>query len=186
MEDELIIKLYFDRSENAIAETRTKYGRMLQSIAYGILKDRQDAEECETDTYMKTWDGIPPARPGIFSAFLSKITRNLSLDRYDRNHAEKRGAGEIPLLLDELEECIPDRWDAEEYIDAAVLKEHINAFLESQSPDARRIFMRRYWFGDPVSEIAEKYAYSTGKIKMSLMRSRADLKNRLEKEGYVI
>ena len=108
MEDQAIINLYFSRSENAVRETKAKYGRMLLSIAFGILKIQEDAEECENDTYLKTWYSIPPARPDVFSAFLSRIARNLSLDRFEYLHALKRGSGEIPLLLDELEECIID------------------------------------------------------------------------------
>lgn len=186
MEDQLIIDMYFKRSEKAIAETKAKYGHMLCRIAFGILRSRQDAEECETDTYMKTWNVIPPTKPQIFPAFLSKITRNLSLDRYDELHAKSRGSGEIPILLDELEECIPDRWSAEEYAEETELKEQLNSFLSGLKPDARMIFMRRYWFGDRISEISSIYGYGSGKIKMSLMRSRKELKERLEKEGYTI
>jgi|APHig6443717497_1056834.scaffolds.fasta_scaffold27409_2 RNA polymerase sigma factor (sigma-70 family) len=186
MEDQVIINLYFDRSENAIAETKTKYGRMLRGIALGILKSMSDAEECENDTYMKTWDSIPPTRPNVFLAFLSKIIRNLSLDRYDYIHAEKRGSGEILLLLDELSECIPDRNNTTEHAEEEELKEIINVFLDSLKADARNIFMRRYWFGDSVQEIAFYSGFGISKIKMSLMRSRKELKAVLEKEGHVI
>ena len=109
MEDQLIIDMYFARDEQAIACTRDKYGRLLRSIAYGILKSHEDSEECENDTYLKTWNVIPPTRPAALQAFLAKITRNLSLDRYDQMHAAKRGAGEIPLMIEELEECIADQ-----------------------------------------------------------------------------
>ena len=186
MEDELIIEMFFKREEGAIAETKTKYGHRLCRIAFGILRSRQDAEECEADTYMKTWNVIPPAKPQIFPAFLSKITRNLSLDRYDELHAKSRGGGEIPVLLDELEECVPDRWSAGDYVDETELKEQLNIFLSGLKPDARVIFMRRYWFGDKIPEISSRYGYGSGKIKMSLMRSRKELKERLEKEGYTI
>lgn len=184
MEDAAIIALYFRRSESAITETKSKYGRMLMSISFGILKSLQDAEECESDTYLKTWDAIPPERPNIFSAFLSKITRNLSLNRYDEMHAQKRGNGEIPLLLDELAECIPDRNSIDDYINEQALKQVLDEFLGKQKKDARIIFMRRYWFGDSVQEISDKYGYGTSKIKMSLMRSRTELKKILEEEGF--
>ena len=186
MDDQIIINLYFERSGNAIVETKIKYGQMLRGIALGILKSMSDAEECENDTYMKTWDSIPPTRPNIFSAFLSKIIRNQSLDRYDYIHTEKRGNGAIPLLLDELSECIPDGNNTTEHAEEEELKEIINAFLGSLKADARNIFMRRYWFGDSVQEIASYSCFGISKIKMSLMRSRKELKAVLEKEGYVL
>lgn len=186
MEDHTIINLYIERSENAIVETKSKYGRMLRGIALGILKCMSDAEECESDTYMKTWDSIPPAKPNVFSAFLSKITRNLAPDRYDYIHAEKRGSGEIPMLLDELSECISDGNDVLDHAEKMEIQEIINAFLASLKTDARNIFMRRYWFGDSVQEIASYSGFSLSKIKMSLMRSRNELKEVLEKEGYAL
>lgn len=184
MDDRVIIELYFKRAESAIAETRNKYGRMLKSIALGILRNMEDAQECESDTYLKTWETIPPVRPDVFSAFLSKITRNLSLDRYEYIHAKKRGSGEIPALLDELAECIPSQ--GSEYADEMALREILDVFLSGLKKDARVIFMRRYWFGDSVAEIAEGYGCSTSKVKMSLMRARKNLKALLEKEGYMI
>lgn len=184
MEDEAIIDLYFARAERAIAETRDKYGRLLRSVAYGILRSMEDAEECESDTYFKTWKEIPPTRPNVFSAFLTKITRNLSLDRYDKLHAEKRGGGEVPMLLDELAECVPDRGNVTDRLEAAELTGVINGFLEKIKPDARIIFMRRYWYGDTVQEIAEKCGFGTSKVKMSLARSRKGLKKLLEDKGY--
>ncbi len=135
---------------------------------------------------MKAWNSIPPVRPLVFSAFLSKIIRNLSLDRYAYSHAEKRGSGEIPLLLDELSECIPDEKNAAGYEDKEELKSILNAFLGSLATDARNIFIRRYWFGDSVQEISAYSGFGASKIKMSLMRSRKELKAALEKEGYTV
>ena len=109
MEDQKIIALYFQRAETAITETKNKYSRLLLSISYGILKIMTDAEECENDTYLKTWNAIPPKQPENLPAFLSKIVRNLSLDRYDSLHAEKRGGGEVPVVLEELSEVLPDK-----------------------------------------------------------------------------
>lgn len=185
MEDQAIINLYFSRSENAVRETKAKYGRMLRSIAFGILKIQEDAEECENDTYLKTWYSIPPARPDVFSAFLSRIARNLSLDRFEYLHALKRGSGEIPLLLDELEECIIDGRE-ENHAEEEALKELLNHFLARMKKDARVIFMRRYWFGDSVAEIADRTGTGKSRVKMSLMRSRRELKELLEKEGYAV
>ena len=106
IEDKEILGLYWNRSENAITETRNKYGRYLRGIAARILRNNEDAEECESDTYMKAWDRLPPDKPDILSAFLGKITRNLSLDLYEKKNTQKRGGGEIPLILEELEECL--------------------------------------------------------------------------------
>lgn len=185
MEDQDIIALYFARSERAIGKTQEKYGRMLQSIALGILRSRSDAEECENDTYLQAWNSMPPARPSVLSAFLSRITRNLSLDRYDKLHAQKRGGGEIPLILDELSECIPDR-SSDDLTGEKELSETIDQFLSGLSRESRVIFMRRYWFGDTVKEIALKGGFGLSKVKMSLSRSRKELKKVLEKEGYVL
>ena len=186
MEDQLIIDMYFARDEQAIACTADKYGRLLRSIAYGILRSHEDSEECENDTYMKAWAIIPPTRPAAFQAFLARITRNLSLDRYDKMHAAKRGGGEVPLIIDELEECIADMGAAatDDGSDDEELKRLLNKFLESLSQDNRKIFMRRYFFGDQVNEIADKFGFGKSKVKMSLSRSRDSLKALLQKEGY--
>jgi RNA polymerase sigma factor, sigma-70 family len=182
MEDRAIIALYWKRAETAILETKKQYGRLLLSISRGILRNEEDAEECENDTYLRAWDTIPPKRPEKLSAFLAKITRNLSLDRYDEKHAEKRGGGEVPLLLDELAEVIAD--EAAFPADTEDLSEVLNAFLGRLKPDARTIFLRRYWFGDSVQEISARSGFGESKIKMSLLRTRQNLKEVLEKEGY--
>lgn len=182
MEDRAIVALYWKRAETAILETKKQYGRLLRSISRGILRNEEDAEECENDTYLRAWDTIPPKRPEKLSAFLAKITRNLSLDRYDAKHAEKRGGGEVPLLLDELAEVIAD--EAAFPADTEDLSEVLNAFLGRLKPDARTIFLRRYWFGDSVQEISVRSGFGESKIKMSLLRTRQNLKEVLEKEGY--
>lgn len=182
MEDADIIDLYYGREESAIVETRMKYGRMLISISLGILKNMQDAEECENDTYLKTWNAIPPERPNVFSAFLSKIIRNLSLNKYDEQHAQKRNITDIPVLIDELAECIPDRNNVDDYMDEQVLKQAVNMFLKTLKEDDRIIFMRRYWFCESVQDISERYGYGTSRIKMSLLRTRQKLKKRLKDE----
>lgn len=156
---------------------------MLRGIAYGILRSREDACECENDTYMKAWNAIPPTQPTIFSAFLSRIARNLALDHYAQMRAQKRGAGEVPLLLDELAECLPDR---NSYVEASdsELREMLNQFLASLKEEVRVMFMQRYWYGDSIAEIAEKHGYTASKVKTNLMRTRQALKQRLEQEGY--
>ena len=182
MEDRAIVALYWKRAETAILETKKQYGRLLLSISRGILRNEEDAEECENDTYLRAWDTIPPKRPEKLSAFLAKIICNLSLDRYDAKHAEKRGGDEVPLLLDELTEVIAD--EAAFPADTEDLSEMLNAFLGRLKPDARTIFLRRYWFGDSVQEISARSGFGESKIKMSLLRTRKSLKEVLEKEGY--
>ncbi len=185
MEDSAIIELFFARNEEAIKETASKYGRMLKSVALRILRNMEDAEESVSDTYMKTWNSIPPTRPNVFSAFLTRITRNISLDMLDREHAEKRGAGEIPALLDELEECIADNRIPVPG-EGMELREILNAFLEGEKPEARKIFVRRYFFGSEVKEIAEFYGLGESKVKMTLARSRERLRKCLEEEGVTV
>ena len=185
MEDSAILDLYFARSEDAIRETAAKYGRMLMSVSMRILRSKEDADECVSDTYMKTWNSIPPTRPNVFSAFLTKITRNVSLDKYDAMHADKRGAGEIAAVLDELEECIADSRIPVPG-EGMELREILNSFLEKEKPEARKIFVRRYFFGSEVKEIAEIYGIGESKVKMSLARSRERLKACLEEEGVTV
>ena len=182
MDDRAIVALYWKRAETAILETKKQYGRLLLSISRGILRNEEDAEECENDTYLRAWDTIPPKRPEKLSAFLAKITRNLSLDRYDAKHAAKRGGGEVPLLLDELAEVVAD--EKAFPTDTEGLSEVLNAFLGRLKPDARTIFLRRYWFGDSVQEISARSGFGESKIKMSLLRTRQSLQEALEKEGY--
>ena len=183
MEDSRIIDLYWARSQDAITETRTRYGRLICSIAMKILRIREDADECENDTYMKAWNSMPPQRPNILSAFLGKIARNLALDRYDREHAQKRGGSQIPLILDELEECIPAEGGMELPIE---MRDILNRFLEGQTETARKVFLRRYWFGDSVKEIAQMYGLGESRVKMTLLRSRDALREYLEAEGVNI
>lgn len=175
MEDSQIIELYFHRSEDAIAQTRRRFGRMIRSVAWGILRSARDTEECESDTYLKAWQVMPPTRPASLGAFLSKITRNLALDRYERRHADKRGAGEVPALIDELAECLPDPGAHGDFDDELAVRGTLDGFLGSLGVEARRFFLRRYWFGDSIAEIAERYGCSDGKVKTSLMRSRRRL-----------
>ena len=156
MDDSKIIELYMDRSEQAISETARKYGRYCHYIAYNILHNDEDSEECVNDTYLRTWNSIPPKRPNKLQTFLGKITRNLSLNKYEKQSAEKRGSGQIPLILDELTECIPADRNSETLVEDMVIKETLDRFLENLSADARKIFVRRYWYMSSVKEIAEE------------------------------
>ncbi len=186
MEDKSIIGLFFERSETAIEETASKYGAYCQTIAFNILADRQDAEECVSDSYLKLWNAIPPQKPACLKSFLGKITRNLALDRWDRQKAQKRGGGELPLALDELSECLAGGSGPEASLDRAALSRAINEFLGELTPGARQIFVRRYWYLEAVRDIAEKTGGSEGSVKTSLSRSRSALKDKLEKEGFSI
>ena len=184
MEDNRIVDLYFERSETAIFETSQKYGKYCHCIAYNILNSELDAEECVNDTYLRAWDAIPPERPRLLKSFLGRITRNLALDRYDREHAVKRG-GEGDIALDELGECIPDS-DGREMSDELAMKESINRFLASLSKQTRIIFMRRYWYLMSIANIASGMGLSVSNVKVILMRTRKKFKEHLEKEGISI
>lgn len=186
MEDNQIIDLYWARSENAITETADKYGKYCHYIAFNILHNTEDSEECVNDTYMKAWGVMPPQRPNRLSTFLGKITRNLSLDKYKRYTTEKRGFGQTALALEELEESLSSPDNVEQIVDGMALTELLNIFLADLSPEARKIFMRRYWYFSSIKEIVADYKISESKVKMSLLRSRNELKYFLEKEGIVL
>ena len=185
MEDERIIELFWQRSEEAIAQTDVKYGKYCRYIASNILHNKEDSEECVNDTYMKAWDTIPPTRPGILSAFLGRITRNISLDRYRMGHARKRGGGQIAYVIDELGECISTGDTPERIVEHQELVEILNKFLGNLNEEKRRIFMRRYWYMSSVKEIARDYKLTNSKVKMVLMRTRNELKEVLEREGLI-
>lgn len=182
MDDEKIIDLYFERSEQAVKETADKYGRYLNTVAYNILGSREDGEECVNDAYMRAWRKIPPERPRAFGAFLAKITRNLALNRYESLNAKKRGDGKIPLVLDELSQCTAGTSDTQKQIENAALTEALNRFLSELDEETRNIFMRRYWYMSTVKEIASDFGLGESKVKMTLMRTRNRLKQFLIRE----
>jgi len=183
MEDSQIISLYFARSEQAIQETDAKYGGYCYSIAYNILVSREDAEETVSDTYLSAWNAMPPRKPPALAAFLGKITRNISIDRWRKSRAFKRGGGQMQIALEELGECVSGGESAE---DAAVRKEilaSLNRFCASLNSTERKIFLCRYWYLDPMEEIAEKSGFSVSKVKSMLYRIRKRLNAQLEREG---
>ena len=184
MEDNRIVELYLERSETAIAETQKKYGKYCHYIAYNILNSNPDAEECVNDTYIKVWDSIPPQKPKLFKSFIGRITRNLALDRYDREHAIKR-SGNTDLVYEEIGECLPDD-DGREMSDEIALRDAINGFLESLPEETRIIFMRRYWYLSPIGHIAGDLGLSSSNVKVILMRTRKKFKAYLEKEGICL
>ena len=185
MNDDQIIQLYFDRSEQAIKETDTKYGGYCYSIAYNILTNPEDAEESVSDTYLSAWNAMPPRRPPALAAFLGKITRNLSIDRWRKYRAFKRGEGQIELALEELRECVSGTESAEE---AAIRKEilaSLNRFLGTLKETERSVFLCRYWYLDSTEEIAEKSGFTVSKVKSMLFRIRKRLYAQLTEEGLV-
>jgi RNA polymerase sigma-70 factor (ECF subfamily) len=186
LDDTQIVELYLSRSENAIAETEKQYGSYCSAIAMNILKNRQDSEECVNDAFLKVWQSIPPARPTKFSAFLGKIVRNLSLDKYEAKNAAKRGGNEVPILLSELEGCIPSENKVENQVEDNELIRMIEEFLSTLRKEDKIFFIRRYWYSNTVPEIVKKFNVSEGKITMSLHRTRKKLKNYLEKRGVLV
>lgn len=183
MEDSQIINLYFARSEQAIQETDTKYGGYCYSIAYNILASPEDAEESVSDTYLSAWNAMPPRRPPLLAAFLGKITRNISIDRWRKYRAFKRGEGQMEIALEELKECVSGRESAE---DTAIRREilaGINRFLDTLDDTQRSVFLCRYWYLDSTEEIAEKSGFTVSKVKSMLLRIRKRLYAFLQEEG---
>ena len=186
MDDPTIVDLYLRRDENAIKETAYKYGRRLRSLANGIVDDPETAEECENDTYLEAWNIIPPNEPKTYLyAFLARIIRNISLNFCRKKNALKRNAFVCELSA-EMEECIPSPDDMGCRIDDMVFAEMINRFLSELDAEKRKIFVRRYWYMDSVTEISEKLLLSESKVKTSLFRTRKKLREFLEKEGYAL
>ena len=184
MDDIKIVQLYWVRDQNAITETEAKYGNYCTSIAINILGNNEDAEECVNDTYMNTWNSMPPHRPTMLSTFLGKITRNLSFNRYKHNNADKRGGSEISAVLDELSECVSGKNNVEQEIEYKELVKAIDSFLDTLSPEKRSIFVCRYWYTDSISEIAKQFHMRENTVSMTLNRIRLKLKKYLIDGGY--
>ncbi len=186
MQDSKIVELYMARSEQAISETAKKYGRYCHYIAYSILHSDEDAAECVNDTYLRAWNAIPPARPNCLQTFLGRITRNLSLNKWEKLSAKKRGAGQMPLVLEEMAECIPAEGMADDTVESMAIQDSMNRFLAGLPAETRKIFVRRYWYMSSVKEIAEEYGFSESKVTVMLFRTRAKLKAALEKDGVLL
>ena len=184
MEDLNIIELYFVRDEQAIKETDAKYGRLCHSIAYNILHNKEDSEECVNDTYIGVWNAIPPTRPNHFIGFVCKITRNLALKRIEAMNRLKRSQATV-VSLDELAEILSDESIAEDVSDEGIT-ELIGDFLRKEKADVRNVFLRKYYFFDSVGDIAERYGFTEDKVKSMLYHTRKKLKEYLVKEGVAI
>jgi len=180
MDDNGIIELFWQRSEDALTECKTKFGGYCRIVAINILNNNGDADECVNDTWFRAWNAIPPAKPSRLKAFLAKITRNLALDRYEAAHSQKRGGGNIEIALEVLSDIpAPERFDDDE------LTQEINAFLRAEPTDNADVFLKRYWYLQSVKEIAAEYGYTENKVTSLLFRMRGRLKQRLESEGFM-
>ena len=183
MDDCKIVALYWERSENAIRQTQETYGRYCTAIARNVLGSSEDAEECVNDAYMKLWTSIPPEKPVSLKLYLSTVIRNLALCRLRSKNAAKRGGGQCTEVWEELADTIPAKEGVEEMWEAARLTGLLNRFLGTLSQEKRLIFLLRYWYFDPIDRIAEALDISKSKVKMTLLRTRKELKSYLQKEG---
>jgi len=184
LEDSKIIGLFFERSEQALEELNRKYGPAVRKTAANILNDRLDVEECVNDTYLRVWNSIPPQNPNPLVSYVCKIARNLAVNRYHANRAEKRN-GNFTLILDEMEECIPSGVNVETEAEAKELAAAINRFLSTLSPEDRLLFVRRYWYADSVTDLAVLTNGSPNRISVRLFRIREKLRKTLVKEGLL-
>jgi len=184
MEDTAIIDLYWARSESAISETDRKYGALCRRLAYNILADREDSEECVNDTWHKAWDTMPPQRPDSLRAYLGRIVRNLSISRLRKRTAQKRGGPEI--MFSELEDCLPSRSDPHQELEHKELAGLISRWLRALNEDDRTLFVRRYWYGDAVNTLAREWDVLPNQMTKRMLRLRQSLKRFLEQEGVSV
>lgn len=185
LSDSEIVTLFFERDEKALSAVSRKYGSYCGAIVQNILKNHEDTEECLNDTWFKAWESIPPAKPRNLGGFLAKIAKNLSLNRYNSAHADRRGGGELPLVLDELEGCVADTGNVEQAYEHKVLVTAVNDFLKTLTREKRDMFVLRYWYCVPVSGIAGRMGLSRGNVSVSLTRTRRALYAYLEKRGFI-
>ena len=183
MEDYKIVDLYWARNEQGISESDRKYGKILRSLSFSLLSSHEDAEECVNDTYLDAWNAMPQARPTYLGAFLSKITRRISIDRFRSDHREKRGG--MGTVLEELSDCIPSPDSVEKEWEGRQITTTIERFLASQSPEKRVIFVRRYFYTQSVAEIANALRMSESKVKVVLYRLREQLRKELEEQDLL-
>jgi RNA polymerase sigma-70 factor (ECF subfamily) len=186
MDDKEIIALYNDRNEKAIEETSTKYGKFCYTIAYNILSDKEDSEECLNDTWLGAWNTIPPTQPKSLKYYLAGIVRNLSLKLFRNKHREKRNDDNVRYVLDEIEEITRDTVTIEDEVGAHELEKRINEFLKTLTEKERCVFLRRYYFMDPIKDISKKSGMSENGVRVNLSRTRTKMKEYLTKEGYGI
>lgn len=186
MNDSQIVALFLNRDQRAIEETATKYGNYCYKIAYNILQNHEDAEEAVSDTYLGAWATIPPHKPIKLSTFLGKIARRTALKRWEKYHTEKRGGGEVTLVLEELSEYLSDGKTPDTYLENQELTQLLNDFLRKLPQSERQIFVCRYWYLDPIADIATRFSFSQSKVKSMLARTRMKLRSALRKEGVTL
>ena len=185
MNDSQIVNMYWERNEKAVEETQKKYGSFCYSVAYSILCNEEDAKESVNDTYLDAWNSIPPHKPSVLSAFLGKITRRISIDKWRNKNAARRGGGQITDTLDELAECIPDNNGIEKQLEEKALNETINSFIKSLPKKEQKIFICRYWYLDSIKSISEQFGFSQSKVTSMLFRIREKLRKILMEEGFI-
>ena len=186
MDDNEIISLYFARNEDAIVQTSRKYNNYCFQIAYNILFNNEDSNECVNDTWLHTWQAVPPEKPSCFSAYLGKITRNLALNVYNRLHRTKRGGGQVDVVYDELDEVIASTQTPHEQVELNLLTSCINDYLSSLPKINRLVFVGRYWQFESIDNISKHLGISQSKTKSILFRARKGLREYLIKEGFVL
>ncbi|MBR3058893.1 MAG: sigma-70 family RNA polymerase sigma factor [Clostridiales bacterium] len=186
MEDGTIVQMLWDRCEQALEALAAKYGRFCHKIALNILGINEDAEECVNDTYLSTWNSIPPKRPSVLAPYVGRITRNLALNLYKQKNAEKRGGGNLPLVLDELSEVIPSDSSTSAMLEEKEMMQQISDFLAGLSPDKRKIFVRRYWYTDSVKDIAQQYGLTENNVSVTLNRLKKQLREKLSEGGVEV
>lgn len=184
MEDSEIVALFWRRDESAVSETEEKYGALCRSVAGRILGSAEDAEECVNDALHQAWTAIPPQRPDRLGSWLGRVTRNLALNTWKRDRAQKRQGG-MTALLDELAECVPGPVTVEKELEDKELAAVIDRWLRGRSKEDRTLFLRRYWYGVELRELAEERGISPNRLAQKMLRLRRSLKQALEKEGYL-
>ena len=185
MEDAQIVCLHGDRAEHAIREPENKYDRYLTKIAYNILYDMEDSRESVNDTYLAAWNSMPPHKPSVLSAYLAKLTRRISIDCFRCRTRDKRLPSEYAISLTELEDCLSGGNTTEEAVNVKLLADAIGIYLRLLPENARTAFIGRYYFLDPLKEVAAYCGMSESKAKSLLYRTRLGLKEYLKKEGYL-
>ena len=186
MNDSQIIALFFNRDQRAIEETAAKYGNYCYCIVHNILQSKEDAEEAVSDTYLALWATIPPHKPVVLRTFLGKIARRTALKRWEHSRTQKRGGGEVALALEELSEYLSDGHTPETAIETAELTQILNAFLRQLPKEERQVFVCRYWYLDPIADIAKRFGFTQSKVKSMLARTRMKLRATLTKEGITL
>ena len=184
MEDKQIVALYWRRCPDAIVRSNEKYGAYCFTVAHHILQSREDSEECVNDTWLHAWNAIPPSRPDALRMCFAKLTRRIAFDLWRHRTAQKRGGGQVSLALEELSQCIPSACDVEDTLTAKELAQSVNAFLRTLPVREGDVFLRRYFFTEPIGEIAASYGMTRNHVSVLLSRTRTRLRQHLIKEGF--